>query len=169
MSSILTHVQHATNSVVEHTNQALTSTRDTCIWMGRKVHDFTSRFLPEPFAKIVALSLIALPLTACLTGLSFVLPEVAFLIVMGLPFGIWQTGLARKIDETVGMENRQAFLTGIRDASIIQIGIHTAAMITTGNWFILLPIVTNLATAVQTGLAAIKPTPPEKKPEQPQA
>ncbi len=169
MSCIVSQLHYAKDTLVDTTNHAATSLRDSYLWMGRKVQDFTARFLPEPVAKIVTLSLMALPITACLTAASFVLPEIAFLLVTGLPFGMWQAGFGRKMDEAIGMENRQAAFTGIRDAAIIQMGIHTAAMITTGNWFLLLPIVTNLATAVQTGLVAIRPTPQEKKVEQPQA
>ena len=166
MSCIVGHVDHAKDQVVGAVTHAACAIRDGYLWMGRKVEDLTRAIgLPEPIAKIVAASLWALPLTCAVTALSFVLPEIAFLIIVGLPVGLWQAGLGRKMDETIGMEHRQHLYTGIRDVAIIQMGLHTAAMAVTGNWYILLPIVTNLATAVQAGLIALKPTPKAPEPK----
>lgn len=126
-------------------------------WAGRKVEKLAHDHLPETAAKVVASSLWALPYTVA----ALLAPEFVNDIATGLSLGLWQA-CPRKIDETIGKTTRQYAFTGLRNASIIRAGVDVVKMTLTGNWWLLLPIISNVFFALQSN-AIIGQDTPEKK------
>lgn len=126
-------------------------------WAGRKVEKLSYDLLPQTAAKVVATSLWALPYTVA----ALLAPEFVNDIATGLALGLWQT-CPREIDETIGKTTRQYAFTGLRNASIIRAGVDVAKMAITGNWWLLLPIISNVFFALQSN-AIIGQDTPEKR------
>lgn len=126
-------------------------------WAGRKVEKLASDHLPDTAAKVVASTIWALPYTVA----ALVVPEFVNDIATGLSIGLWQAA-GREIDEAIGKSTRQYAFTGLRNASIIRAGVDTVKMTVTGNWWLLLPIISNIFFALQSN-AIIGQDTPEKK------
>lgn len=126
-------------------------------WAGRRVEKLSYDLLPQTAAKVVAASLWALPYTVA----ALLAPEFVNDIATGLSLGLWQT-CPREIDEAIGKETRQRAFTGLRNASIIRAGVGVVQMTLTGNWWLLLPIISNVFFALQSN-AIISQDTPEKR------
>ncbi len=126
-------------------------------WAGRKVEKLASDALPETAAKVVASTVWAIPYTAVALAAPVFVSDIA----TGLALGLWQT-CPREIDEGMGKNHRQHAFTGLRNASIIRAGVDAVKLAVTGNWYLLLPIISNVFFALQTN-AIIGMETPEKK------
>jgi hypothetical protein len=127
-------------------------------WAGRRVEKLAYDTLPETAAKVVASAVWALPYTAA----GLIAPSFVYDIAATITIGAWHVA-GRPIDESIGKEHRQHIYTGLRNASIIRIGICAASMAVTGNWHLLLPIIQHLFIAAQSNSIVLADTPAEKQ------
>ena len=124
---------------------------------GRKVEQFLHFVLPERVAKIASTIVWALPYTVA----AVMVPATVNLIAMGAATSLWPH-FGYNIDASVGKEHRQYAYIGLRNASLILVGLDIVKWSATGNWHLLLPIIFNLGFALQANKISSEDT-PEKK------
>jgi hypothetical protein len=137
------------------------------IFAGRNIEDLTNKVLPPTAAKIVSSNIWGIPYTVG----ALLMPEIVANIATGLSCGLFKQ-LGYEIDEGMGKEYRQYAFIGLRNASIIRVGMHITTFALTQDWWELPKIISNIFMAVQTHFSAIRDTPekiePKTEQQQPQ-
>lgn len=157
LNVIKQHVEAFGASCQEFAIQAKDEVVHHATWAGRQVEQLAHDHLPETAAKVVSTIIWALPYTVA----SLIAPSILFDIGSGLAIGLWNI-CPREIDEKIGKETRQNLYAGIRNAAIIRTGIEVVKMGITGNWFLLLPIISNIFLALQSNQIIGQDTPEQR-------
>lgn len=137
-------------------NQVKSTIYSGYLFAGRKVEWLTNEHLPKPLSNLFAETVWGLPYTLAAT----ILPGYAFEMISGAVLGIWES-YPQSFDSTIGQDDRKRIFAGIRNASIIRVGLDVASLLVTRKWSLLLPIIINLSMAIQchTGARTTNPTP----------
>ncbi|MBS0635194.1 MAG: hypothetical protein JSR37_07005 [Verrucomicrobia bacterium] len=149
-------------AVKQSANYAAQTAKESYIWAGRKVEQYSTH-LPDVARKVITATFWALPYTAALVFA----PSFVFLVSSALLLGFWGN-LGHEIDEGMTKEHRQHLFAGIRNASVIRAAVVLSTIATGGgSTWLLATTIQCLFIALQAHKVSYQDTPPPAPQPQP--